>query len=414
MILRTTLDNGVRVVVEEVPGVRSVACGVWVDVGSRDEGEGVYGASHFLEHLLFKGTDRWSALQIAKSLDAVGGEFNAFTSKEYTAYYVRTLDCDIDLGLDILADITQQPALRTEDVDSERNVVIEEILMYEDSPDELVHDLFGETLLADHPLGRPVLGGKDSIAAIGQEQVHDYFCTMYTPDRFVLAVAGNVDAESFVDRLAKRWAHRRGSVAPRSLSEMALPARRRVDRRPTEQAHIVLGVPAFSRGDDRRHALAILAHVFGGGMSSRLFQELREKRGLCYSVYAYRSLFAEIGYLATYTGSATEHARETLDVLRAEWERLAQGISAEELHCAKTHVRGGLALSQEDTGSRMSRIGSAELTLGEVPDIDEVVRRIDAVNLDDVNTVAQALCSQELSMAVIGPVNDEVLERELA
>ncbi|MCC7075498.1 MAG: insulinase family protein [Acidimicrobiia bacterium] len=411
MIERTTLANGIRVVIEHVPGVRSVACGVWVDVGSRDEAAGERGASHFLEHLLFKGTERWSALEIASALDAVGGEFNAFTSKEYTVFFVRTLDSDIVLGLDILADITQRPALREDDIASERNVVLEEILMYEDSPDELVHDTFAAAIMPDHPLGLPVLGTRESIEGISRDGIRHHFTSRYTPDRTILAVAGNVDPEAFVTELDSRWGGAEGEAPARELPAPAGALPIAVDRRDTEQAHLVLGVEAMPRDDPRRHALALLAHTFGGGMSSRLFQEVREKRGLVYAVYAYRSLFAETGWLASYAGTAPGRAEETLDVLSTEWDKLAAGFTRDELEAAKSHVRGGLALSQEDTGARMTRIGRSEITLDEVPDIDEVVRRIDAVTLDELNELAAELGARPRTLAAIGPLDAALLGR---
>lgn len=411
MIKRATLDNGIRVVIEKVPGVRSVSCGVWVDVGSRDEGDGERGASHFLEHLLFKGTERWSALDIAQSLDAVGGEFNAFTSKEYTVFYVRTLDDDIDLGLDILSDITQRPALRTEDVDAERNVVLEEILMYEDSPDEIVHDHFAAAIMPRHPLGFPVLGTKESIGRVPRDRIQHWFETRYTPDRTVLAVAGNVDPGEFLRRLEVRWGAASGTAPAREIQTVLGSAPVAVDNRDTEQAHLVLGVEAIPQRDERRHALALVAHVFGGGMSSRLFQEVREKRGLVYSVYAYRSLFVETGWLASYAGTAPDRVTETLDVLTAEWNKLGQGITEDELAAAKSHVKGGLALSQEDTGNRMTRIGRSEITLDEVPDIDEVVRRVEAVTLDEANDLASELSRRARTLAVIGPLDADDIGR---
>lgn len=403
MITKTLLSNGLRIVLEPTSGVRSVAVGVWVDVGSRDEAEGTYGASHFLEHLLFKGTERWSARAIAESLDAVGGDFNAFTGKEQTAFYVRTLDEDVPLGMDILADITQRPAFRPEEVESERNVVVEEINMYEDSPDELVHDVFGQAILPGHPLGRPIVGTKESIAAMTPAVIAEYFATRYRPDRTVIAAAGNIDPGGFAAEVAGHWGDLLGTAPVRDVHRPSPAVPRRVDERPTEQAHVVVGTRTMARDDDRRHALTVLNHVFGGGMSSRLFQEVREKRGLAYSVYSYRSLYQETGIFAVYAGTAPGRAEETLDVVLGEIRRLAAGMTPDELAAAKGHVRGSLALSQEDTLSRMSRIGRAELTLGRVPEIDDLVAEIDSVTLDDVNALAAELAESPRTLTVIGP-----------
>jgi predicted Zn-dependent peptidase len=408
-IQRTTLANGLRVVVEPVPDVRSVSVGVWVDTGSRDEYDGVRGVSHFLEHLLFKGTQRWSAVEIAWAMDAVGGEFNAFTSKEHTVFYVRTLDADVPLGLDILADITQRPAFRSADIESERSVVLEEINMYEDSPDDLVHDLFIGALLADHPLGPPVLGTRESIEAMTRDGIAGYHALRYKPSTFVVAAAGNLDPDTFVAAVEAAWGGMAGTAPQRPLRQPVRAERVRADERPTEQAHIMLGTETIDRASDRRHALTLLNHIFGGGMSSRLFQEVREKRGLVYSVYSYRSLFQETGFLAAYAGTAPERADNTLAVLSAEWDRLGAGVSADELTAAKSHVRGALALSQEDTASRMSRIGKAELIYGRVPTIDETVAEIEAVTLDEVNALAGELAASPRTLAVIGPCAESSL-----
>lgn len=403
MISHRSFPNGLRVVAEKVPGVRSVAVGVWVDVGSRDEVPATYGASHFLEHLLFKGTDRWSAEAIARALDAVGGEFNAWTSKEQTVFHVRVLDDDLALGLDILADITQRPALRPDEVDSERNVVLEEINMYEDSPDELVHDIFGETILGHHALGRSVLGTKDTIAQMARDDVAAHFGRWYGASRTVVAIAGNIDPDAVAERIAEQWATMSPATGVRELAVPAGAASTEVRVRDTEQTHLVIGAPAFARADDRRYALSAVNHVFGGGMSSRLFQEIRERRGLVYSTYSYRALFEETGYMAAYAGCAPARAAETLDLLHAQWDAMGGGITAEELAGAKGHLRAQIAMGEEDTGSRMGRIGKSLLTHGEVPTVDELIARIDAVSLDDTSALCAELFTRPLSMVALGP-----------
>lgn len=414
MITKMLLPNGLRIVLEPTPGVRSVAVGVWVDAGSRDETEGCHGASHFLEHLLFKGTERWSARAIAEALDAVGGDFNAFTGKEQTAFYVRTLDEEVPLGMDVLADITQRPAFRADEVESERSVVLEEINMYEDSPDELVHDVFGEAVLPRHPLGRPTVGTRESVTEMTRAAIAEYFATRYRPDRMVIAAAGNIDPARFAEDVDSHWGDCGGTALQRDVHAPGPAVARRIDERPTEQAHVVVGARTMARDDDRRHALTVLNHVFGGGMSSRLFQEVREKRGLVYSVYSYRALYQETGLFAVYAGTAPGRAGETLDVVLAEIDRLRAGITADELTTAKGHVRGALALSQEDTLSRMSRIGRAELTLGRVPEIDDLVADIDAVTLDDANALAAELAAAPRTLTVIGPFPDTAFAERVA
>jgi len=414
MITVRTLDNGLRVVVEEVPAVRSVAVGVWVDCGSRDEVPGTHGASHFLEHLLFKGTDTRSAEDIARSLDAVGGEFNAYTTKETTVFHVRTLDDDIGLGLDVLADITQRPAMRPDEVEAERNVVLEEINMYEDSPDELVHDIFCERFLSDHELGRPVIGTRSSITEMARDDIMGHFSRWYGADRIVVAVAGSVDVDAAVAEVERRWGAMPSAAGRRGLTAPASPGRSGIEVRDTEQVHLVLGSPTFDRADERRYALSLLNHIFGGGMSSRLFQEIREKRGLTYSVYSYRSLFQETGYFAAYAGCAPDRVAETLEVLNAEWDRAAEGVTDVELANAKGHLRAQMAMSQEDTASRMGRIGRALLTLGEVITVDDVVSRIDAVTRSDVDAVAAEVFRAPRTLVVLGPDDGGSLSEAVA
>ncbi len=408
MIARRTLDNGVRIVLEQVPHVRSVATGIWVGVGSRDETQGVYGTSHFLEHLLFKGTDTRSAIDIAQAFDEIGGEFNAFTSKEQTAFYVRTLDEDALLGLDVLADITQRPAFRPEDIESERRVVLEEIAMHEDSPDEVVHELFSEVMFAGHPLGRSILGPPSSIEALSDSSIAAYHRAHYRPDTIVVAAAGNLDPEVFFKEVETRWST---FAMPPSPAAERLPGRleaisaRRVESRESEQVHLIVGTQTIGHGDPLRHALALLNHVFGGGMSSRLFQEVRERRGLVYSVYSFRSLFEDFGQLGVYAGTVPDHAPETLDVIQSEFDRLGAGISRDELEAARNSLKGALALSQEDTFSRMSRLGRSELALREAPTMDELVARLEAVTLDETNELARNLAGAPMTTVAIGPVD---------
>ncbi len=404
MIVRRVLPNGLRVVVDKVPDVRSVAVGVWVDVGSRHENDGVFGVSHFLEHLLFKGTEKWQANDIARELDAVGGEFNAFTAKDLTGFYVRVLDDALPLGLEVLSEITQRPAFRADEVESERHVVLEEINMYDDMPDDMVHDLFASSMFGSHPLGRPVIGTRESITEMERAAVADYFSRQYTADKFVIAAAGNLDPDLFCEEVAARW-----TLASNPAEKPAMPvplapgSTVQIKEKTVEQVHVVVGVPGICRDDKRRHALSILNHVVGGGMSSRLFQEVREKRGLVYAVFSYQNLYQDAGYWAAYAGTMPDRVPETLTILAEQLDLLRHGITELEFDNAKSHIRGGLALSSEDTGSRMSRIGRSELSLGEVLTLDELVGRVDAVTLEEVNELAEELGSAERVVALLGP-----------
>jgi predicted Zn-dependent peptidase len=412
-IRRTVLPGGLRVVTESMPTVRSVAFGIWVGVGSRDETASLAGSSHFLEHLLFKGTKRRTALDIAAVMDAVGGEMNAFTAKEYTCYYARVLDTDLPLAVDVVCDMVTSSLITTEDFESERGVILEEIAMHDDAPDDIVHDAFAKALFGDHPLGRPVLGSVDSITGVARSSVHGYYKRRYKPSQMVVAVAGNVDHARVVRLVRKAFgeqlsgdvapaAPRAGSRAPVLLGGV------QVTRRPTEQANLVLGTGGLARTDERRFALGVLNNALGGGMSSRLFQEVRERRGLAYSVYSYHSQYADTGLFGVYAGCAPARVSEVLALCREQLDLVvSQGISAEEIARGKGQLKGSLVLGLEDTGSRMSRLGKGELVYGEQLTVDEVIARIDAVSTDDVRAVADdVLAESTLGLAVIGPFDD--------
>jgi predicted Zn-dependent peptidase len=318
-LIRTTrLDSGLRLVTERMPDVRSVAIGFWVDAGSRDEPPAIAGASHFLEHLLFKGTDTRSAQDIAEAIDAVGGEMNAFTTKEYTAFYVRVLDDSLDLAVDILSDIMWSPAFRPDEIDAERQVILEEILMHEDEPSDLVHDVFTEALYPGHPLGREILGTEATIEAMTRAEIADYFGEHYRPESIVVAAAGNVEHDALASAIDARYAGPTGAAPVARNGGLPAPQRLSVQKRPTEQAHVVVGARALDRDDPDRYALSAMNLVLGGGMSSRLFQEIREKRGLAYSVYSYRSAYQGTGALSVYAGTAPNRVREVLGIVDAD------------------------------------------------------------------------------------------------
>ncbi|HEV3353359.1 MAG TPA: pitrilysin family protein [Acidimicrobiales bacterium] len=409
-IKATSLGNGIRLVTERMPDVRSVALGFWVDVGSRDEAPELAGVSHFLEHLLFKGTEQRTARHIAESVEAVGGEMNAFTTKEYTAFYTRLLDEDLDLGLDILCDILSSPAFRPDEVESERQVILEEILMHEDEPSELVHDLFTEALFPNHPVGREVLGSAESISALSRDAIAGHFLAHYRPPNLILAGAGNLHHDELAAGIERRMSPVPGQRPSRGGLELSPPRRQVVCTRTTEQANVVVGMRALSRRDDDRFALSVLNQVLGGGMSSRLFQEIREQRGLVYAVYSYRSAYVESGALAVYAGTAPSHTEEVLRLIGDELDRLLQdGVTDYELALAKGHLKGSLALALEDSGGRMNRIGRSELVHGEVLSVSELVERTEAVTLDDVRRVAERVLGNERVVALVGPFEEAAL-----
>jgi predicted Zn-dependent peptidase len=414
-IRRTTLDSGLRVVTEAMPELRSVALGYWVATGSRDETAQISGASHFLEHLLFKGTARRTAHEIAHAIESVGGDMNAFTTQELTAFYVRVPDFELDLALDILADIIWSPALRDDEIESERQVILEEIKMHDDTPDDLVHDVFGEALFPDHPLGRPVAGTSETIGAMQRDAIAGYHADRYRPGTVVVAAAGRIEHDVVVEKVATAAgasAPGDGSSERSRTNGLAPPARLAVQARPIEQVHLVTGTRALPRGDDDRYALAVLNQALGGGMSSRLFQEVREKRGLAYSVYSFRAGFAETGAFGVYVGTSPERMHEALAVVDAELDRVVaeRGISDDELDAAKGHLRGSMALSLESSQSRMHRIGSSELTLGEIQTLDEIVVEIDSVTPDDIGRVVdRVLADGERTLAAVGPIDEDAL-----
>jgi predicted Zn-dependent peptidase len=406
-IRRTRLDSGLRVVTEHLPGLRSAAVGFWVGTGSRDETESIAGASHFLEHLLFKGSESRRAADIAEAVESCGGDMNAFTGQEITTYYVRVPDRHLPLALDILSDIVWAPALRADEVESERQVILEEIRMRDDTPDDLVHDVFAGALFARHPLGREIAGTQDSIAGVTRDQIAAYHAAHYRPSNVVVAVAGNVDHDLVVDQVAAALPAGAGDRPTRvDGADRGEPDGFVEVKRPLEQSHVVLGTRALRRDDPDRFALAVVDQVLGGGMSSRLFQEVREKRGLAYSVFSYRVAFEETGSLAVYCATAPERVDETLAVVRGELDRLVsdRGVSDRELAGAKGHLTGSLALSLESSSSRMHRIGRAELTMGEIPSLDHVVEQVDAVTSDDVaRVVDRVLGAGSRTLAVVGP-----------
>ena len=423
-VRKTVLPSGLRIVTEEISGVRSAAYGIWVNVGSRDESPKVAGASHFLEHLLFKGTKTRSALDISASIEAVGGEMNAFTSKEYTCFYARVIDSDLPLAIDVISELITSSVARAEDVESERKVVLEEISMRDDDPSDLVHELFGETFYGDTPLGRPILGTVESINSLSRNAIFNYYKKRYLPQDIVVAVAGNIKHQKVVDQVIRAMSRdgfldtpkeefklRSSSLARRSQSKAI-----GVMNRKTEQAHLFLGMPGVARDDERRFAMGVLSAALGGGMSSRLFQEIREKRGLAYSVYAYAQQFAGSGVLGFYAGCNPTKAIEVVEIIRNVLSDVADnGMTHEEIERAKGAVRGSLVLSQEDSGSRMSRIGKNEIVYGQVMDFDDILKAISRVSATDIREIAGEFLVKTPTLALVGPFkNESKFEKVLA
>ncbi|MEW2636492.1 pitrilysin family protein [Streptomyces sp. NPDC048389] len=419
-VRRTTLPGGLRVVTETLPSVRSATFGIWAHVGSRDETPALGGATHYLEHLLFKGTKKRSALDISAALDAVGGEMNAFTAKEYTCYYARVLDTDLPLAIDVVCDMLTDSLILQEDVDAERGVILEEIAMTEDDPGDCVHDLFAHTMFGDTPLGRPVLGTVDTVNALTADRVRRFYKKHYDPTHLVVAAAGNVDHAKVVRQVRhafeKAGALSRTDAVPTSPrgGSRTLRTAGKVDllNRRTEQAHVVLGMPGLARTDDRRWALGVLNTALGGGMSSRLFQEVREKRGLAYSVYSYTSGFADTGLFGVYAGCRPSQIHDVLKICRGELDRVAsEGLPDEEIGRAIGQLSGSTVLGLEDTGALMNRIGKSELCWGSQMSVDDMLARISAVTPDEVRAVAADVLGQRPSLSVIGPLKDKQADR---
>jgi predicted Zn-dependent peptidase len=410
-VRRTVLDGGLRVVSEYLP-VRSVALGIWAAVGSRDEDIAHAGATHYLEHLLFKGTRKRTALEISSAVDAVGGELNAFTSKEYTCYYARVLDADLPLAVDVVSDMVIDSVIAPKEVDAERGVILEEIAMNDDDPSDVVHEEFMAKLFGDTPLGRPILGTVDSINKITRDQIAGHYAHRYGPENLVVAVAGGVDHDKLVPLAmeAFRPVLDHASPQPPRLSGPGVTEPGtgvRLVSRGIEQANVILGTEGLARTDDRRFTLGVLNAALGGGMSSRLFQEVREKRGLAYSVYSFSSQYADTGLFGVYAGCQPAKADEVLTICREQIDKVVEhGLTDEELDRGKGQMRGQLVLGLEDPASRMSRLGKSELVYDRLQPVDEILAKIDAITHDDVREVAGQVLGRPKTLAVVGPFDD--------
>jgi predicted Zn-dependent peptidase len=407
-LIHTRLSNGLRVVMEQIPTCRSVSFGIWVKTGSRNEHDANNGISHLVEHMLFKGTERHSAQDIAEVFDGIGGNVNAFTSKEYTCYYAKVLDEHLPIAIDVLADMFFHSQLDVTELEKEKNVIFEEISMYEDTPDDLVHDLAAKASYGSHPLGYTILGTEDNLAKMTPDDLRAYMADHYTVENTVIAAAGNLDdrALELIERHFGSFAVRGGETAetePDFLADLLFHEKQ------TEQNHLCLTLPGLSVREENLYSMILLNNAIGGGMSSRLFQEIREKRGLAYSVYSYHTAHADSGLFTIYAGTAPKQTEEVLKVTMELLEDLKRsGITAAELKKGKEQLKGSLILSLESTGSRMNRLGKNELMLGKHYSLDEMLRRIDAVTMDDIDGLIGSLFGRPFAVAMVG-ADDEPL-----
>ncbi|WP_062301286.1 M16 family metallopeptidase [Demequina subtropica] len=413
VIRRSILPGGVRVLTEQIPGMRSATLGAWVGVGSRDEAPEHAGSTHFLEHLLFKGTARRTALDIAEEFDRVGGESNALTGKEYTCYYARVIDTDLPMAVDVILDMVTSARLDQADFDMERGVILEELAMNEDDPGDVIHERFTEAVLGGHVLGRPIGGTPEIINAVTRDAVWAHYKQHYTPEGLIITAAGGVDHDAVCAMVAEAltrggWdlaagvipAGRRDRFAP---VEATLTPEVRITRHELEQAHVLLGTRGFSATDERRSVLAVYNAILGGGMSSRLFQEIREKRGLTYAVYSFGAPSTETGVFGVYGACTSAKVDEVERLMAVELERMAEGITPAELERAKGQIAGSMVLRLEDSYSRMSRLGKAELVFGDLWSIAEMLDDVHAVTTDQVRALAADIASRERVSVRVGP-----------
>lgn len=407
MVQREVLPNGVRIITENITYVQSVALGIWVGVGARDETDNLRGVSHVIEHMLFKGTPTRTAQQIADEIDSVGGDINAFTSKEATCYYVRMLSEHVPLALDVLSDMFLNSLIEPEELAREENVILEEIKRRDDEPDDLVHDLFAETLWPSHVLGKAIIGTPETVSSFRQNDLKDYMARRYTPDTIVISAAGNLNHDEIVEMVRLRFSHLTGNKSDWRVpdtSPVAVPETAYIEKA-IEQVNLVIGTQGYSQLSDEKYALSLLDNVLGGSMSSRLFQEIREKRGLAYSIGSYSQSFREGGYFAVYSGTSATTAEQVIELVKAEFANVRKNnITQRELDRAKNQFRGSIVMGQESMNSRMMRMGRNELTYDRVLPIDEIMGKINAVTLDDVARVTHHLFGDDaFAMATVGP-----------
>jgi predicted Zn-dependent peptidase len=403
MVNKHTSNNGLRIVLEEVPAVRSVTIGIWILAGSRNETVQTNGISHFIEHMLFKGTQTRSAQDIAEAFDSIGGQVNAFTSKEYTCFYARVLDTHKEHAVEVLADMFFNSVFDEEEMEREKNVVIEEIKMYEDTPDDIVHDLLAQATYGEHPLGYPILGTEKHLHRFSKETIHTYMKDHYTPENIVISVAGNVD-DTFIPIIEDYFSDLEPSAKRKEITKPLFLANHISKNKETEQAHLCLGFNGLPIGDQDTYSLVIINNVLGGSMSSRLFQEIREKQGLAYSVYSYHSSFLDNGLLTIYAGTGKEQLPKLQDTITNTVENfVTNGLTAREINNSKEQLKGNLVLGLESTNSRMSRNGKNELLLNRHRTLDQMIQEIDEVSRESIQEVMELIFKQPSSTALIAP-----------
>ena len=413
VIMRTVLPCGTRVLTEKMPGQRSVSVGFWVSLGSRDEAPGMLGSTHFLEHLLFKGTSRRSSLEIAEAFDRVGGESNAFTAHEHTCYHARVLSEQLPMAVDVLADMFTGAVLDPEEFDRERGVILEEIAMDRDDPMDFAFEQFNAEVLHGSALARPIAGTPEEIRSVTRDAVWQHYRGSYRPENLVVTVAGGLDHDRVVELVRESLARagwdpdatgHAGARRDSSPAQLTPLVGTHTFARPVEQAHVVLGGAGLQSGDERRFAMTVLNAALGGGMSSRLFHTIREQKGLAYSTFSFSGSYSDAGFFGMYAGCTGERVDQVSELMRAELDRLAQdGMDAAELAKVEGQLSGATVLALEDTGSRMSRLGSAELKTGIFMDVDESLRRIRAVTSEDVQALAAQLSADATVRTVVGP-----------
>ncbi|MGE8204034.1 M16 family metallopeptidase [Heyndrickxia sp. NPDC080065] len=403
MIKKYTCQNGLRIVHEEIPTVRSVAIGIWIGTGSRNEGIEINGISHFLEHMFFKGTKTRNAREIAEAFDSIGGQVNAFTSKEYTCYYAKVLDNHAQFALDTLADMFFNSTFVEDELIKEKNVVYEEIKMYEDTPDDIVHDLLSKAIYENHPLGYPILGKEETLETFTGQTLKQYMHDMYTPDQVVISVAGNVK-DSFIQQIESLFGSYSGGNKTRTENIPTFHKSHLVRKKETEQAHLCLGFEGLPIGHSDIYDLIVLNNILGGSMSSRLFQEVREQRGLAYSVFSYHSSFKDTGLVTIYAGTGAKQLNQLFETVESTLDSLKRtGVTSKEVQNCKEQLKGNLMLSLESTNSRMSRNGKNELLLGKHRSLDDIVEEIDNVTIDNVNRLSQKIFTSKFSVALVSP-----------
>ena len=411
MYKKTILDNGLRIVSESIPYMSSISLGIFVGTGSRSETPAEQGASHFIEHLMFKGTETRSAREIAEAVDDVGGQLNAATDRENTCYYIKVLPEHLDLGMNILSDMLLHSQFAVSEVEKERQVVLEEISLYEDSPDELIHDLHINSLWPGHALGRSILGTRDTIGAMGRDLIQDYRTRHYTPDNIVLAAAGNLQHEDFVKQARLYWEQEHSRCVRTADVVPTFVAGRLLQEKDIEQVHICMGTLGVAHESTQYYTTHVLSTILGGGVSSRLFQSIREDRGLAYSVCSYPSNFHDTGLMTIYAGVSPENSREVMAIVRNIVEDIRKaGVSRDELVRAKQQLKAGMMFSLEGSGSRMSRLGRAEIASREYLTPEQLAAKVEAVSLEDVHQVAQPLFLKESTcFTALGPISESGL-----